>query len=46
MTETFNGYRRADGTVGVRNYLAVISLIQATPWYTQWKKARQAKKSA
>ncbi|MBQ8090153.1 MAG: tripartite tricarboxylate transporter permease [Pyramidobacter sp.] len=26
--------------------LAMISLIQATPWYTQWKKARQAKKSA
>ena len=26
--------------------LAALSLIQATPWYTQWKKARQAKKSA
>ena len=24
MTETFNGYRRADGTVGVRNYLAMV----------------------
>ena len=27
MTETFNGYRRADGTVGVRNYLAVIPSV-------------------
>ena len=26
--------------------LAALSLIQATPWYTNWKKARQAKKSA
>ena len=27
MTETFNGYRRADGTVGVRNSLAVIPSV-------------------
>ena len=27
MTETFNGYKRADGTVGVRNYLAVIPSV-------------------
>ena len=26
--------------------LAALSLIQAKPWYTNWKKARQAKKSA
>ena len=27
MTLTFNGYRRVDGTVGVRNYLAIIPSV-------------------
>ena len=27
MGQTFNGYRRSDGTVGVRNYLAVIPSV-------------------
>ena len=45
MERTFNGYTRADGQIGIRNYVLVVSMVHCSNTVTQqiaWKTGAHA----